>query len=145
MDPEAFAKTVLSTVATFGAVVQVGGKRRRLRNEIRDNLVLMKELEQNGVLREHAASTQWLPDKIALDVAKLSGHPLGTAKKPIAWGSVFMAGIIGVPLGFWTYILDHEGFVWYSIFPGLGAFLMGISILGLTTNRELLANADGVA
>ena len=42
-------------------------------------------------------------------------------------------------LGFalWTFFLNRESFQWYSVFPGIIAVLLGISVLGMLGNREL--------
>jgi hypothetical protein len=48
----------------------------------------------------------------------------------------------------WVLFLDllhivRNGFVWYSVFPGIVAFLLFMSILGMTTNRDLPPEATG--
>src|SRR5262245_38672772 len=105
-------------------------RRRRLRNEIRDNLSLLQELQKDEALRDHTTAAGWMQGKVALDVTKLAGVPLGTPKKPIAKGSVAFAGILALGFSFWTYWIDRNGFVWYSVFPGIAAFLFWVSIFG---------------
>ena len=118
-------------------ILGIGTRKHRLRSDIRENLAILKELDENGVFREHEALKKWLPEKIISDVAELSEKPLTFTKKPIEWGSVALAVLIGLPFGLWTSFLNRKGFDWLSIFPGLGAFLMGIAILGLLTNRKV--------
>jgi len=152
MDPVAIAKNAATIVVSVGAIIGAGSrltilgistKKHRLRNDIRENLALLTELEKNSVLANHDVSTQWLPEKIAFDTARLSGHPSGSAKKPIAWGSIVMAVVIGLPFGYWTSVLNRNGFVWLSIFPGLVSFLMAISILGMITDRQDESTTEG--
>ena len=141
-DPEAIVKAAIAVAAPLATIVGLGGRRRRLRNEIRENLVLVEALEQNEVLREHTPAAGWLQGRIALDVAKLSGQPLGTPKKPVPKGSVAAAAVVGLAFAAWTYLINRNGFVWYSVFPGIVSALMFISILGMFTNRELPLDQD---
>lgn len=143
MDPEGIAKSVVAVVAPLATLVRVGGRRRRLRNEIRENLALLGDLEKDDVLREHTPAAGWLQGRIALDVARLTGRPLGAPKKPIPWGSVVAAAVLTLVFGLWTLYIIRNGFVWYSVFPGTLAFLMAISIMGMTTNRELPPDETG--
>jgi len=119
------------------ALIGLGSRRRRLRYEIRENLALVKLIEDDELLRDHTPAAAWLQGKITVDVARLSGRSLGTPKKPIPWASLVVAAICGASLAAWTLYIDRNGFVWYSVFPGLVAFLMMMSILGMTTNRQL--------
>ena len=112
-------------------------RRRRLRNEIRDNISLLQEIQKDEVLREHTPAAGWIQGKVALDVAKLAGVPLGTPKKPIEKGSVAFAGVLAIGFSLWTFYIDRNGFIWYSVFPGIAAFLFWISIFGMITNRDL--------
>ena len=141
-DPEAIVKAAIAVAAPLATIVGLAGRRRRLRNEIRENLVLVEALEQNEVLREHTPAAGWLQGRIALDVAKLSGQPLGTPKKPVPKGSVAAAAVVGLAFAAWTYLINRNGFVWYSVFPGIVSALMFISILGMFTNRELPLDQD---
>lgn len=142
-DVEAILKAAAAVMAPTAALVGVGGRRRRLRAEVRENLSLVEALEKNEVLREHTPAVGWLQGKVALDVARLAGFPLGTPKSPIPKGSVVMAGILGLAFAAWTYYIDKDGFVWYSVFPGTVSALMFIAILGMLTNRELPLDQDG--
>lgn len=136
-DPEAIAKALLTVGAPLLALIGVGSRRRRLRNEIKDNLALVEEIEKHDLLRDHTLASGWLQGRIAIDVARLSGQQLGTAKAPVPKGSVALAAVSAVLFGAWTYWIDRDGFVWYAVFPGIVAALMLISIAGMLTNREL--------
>ncbi len=136
MTPESMVQAAVATITSLGTVAGVAGRRRRLRGEIKENLVLIGDLEKSEVLREHTPVVGWLQGKVMLDVAKLANVKLDTGKTPIAWGSVASTAILLVVFGGWTYWIDRDGYVWYSVFPGIVAFLMFIAILGLTTNRQ---------
>ncbi|TVT19318.1 hypothetical protein FNH05_35050 [Amycolatopsis rhizosphaerae] len=139
-DPENLAKIVTTVVVPILTLIGFGSRRRRLRNEIKDNLELVREIEKHQILQEHTLASGWLQGRIALDVARLSGVKLGTPKAPIPKGSVVFAGVLALGFAIWTYWLDRNGFVWYSIFPGLVSILMLISIVGNLTNRQLPPN-----
>ncbi len=142
MSPEGIANAIVSLLAAAGTLVSVVSRTRRRRNEIRENLSLAEELEKNRILREHTPAVAWLHGKIVLDVAKLAGQPLGAPKKPIPKGSVVFAGFIFLCFSTWTYWLNRDGFVWYSLVTGAIAASMAISILGMTTNREIPPDAN---
>jgi hypothetical protein len=137
MDLVTILKSALAIGAPLAALVSLGARRRRLRSEVRDNLALIEELKKDTVLSQHSPAIGMLSGKIVLDVAALSGQPLGGKKKPIPWGAVIFAAIFAVGLGLWTYVIDRDGFVWYSVFPATVTFLLLISILGMTTNRQI--------
>ncbi|MFE0331705.1 hypothetical protein ACFW08_33830 [Streptomyces sp. NPDC058960] len=137
MNPESIANAAATVVTSLGTFIGIASRRKRWRSEIRENLSLAEELEKNALIRDHTPALAWLHGKITLDVAKLSGQPLGTPKKPIPWGSVAFSFIVALAFGYWTYYLDEEGFVWYSIFPGAVAALLLISIMGSFVNREI--------
>lgn len=133
---------MISIATPLAAVVGIGGRRRRLRAEVRDNLSLLEELKKDEILSTHTPAIGWIAGKIALDVARLSGQPLGARKKPVPRGAVIFAALLTVGLGYWTYVLTRDGFVWYSVFPGTGAALFAISILGMFTNRQIPDDPD---
>ncbi|MDH6703191.1 hypothetical protein ABZ682_40400 [Streptomyces griseoviridis] len=137
MNPEGIANAVVSVLAAAGTLAGVTSRTRRRRNEIKENLALAEELQKNTILRDHTPAVAWLHGKIALDVAKLSGQPIGAPKKPIPKGSVIFATVLLLGFGGWTYWLNRDGFVWYSLVTGALAASMLISILGMTTNREI--------
>ncbi|MFE7213298.1 hypothetical protein ACFU93_25555 [Streptomyces sp. NPDC057611] len=137
MTPESIANAIAAVVTSLGTLVGIASRRRRWRNEIRENLSLVEELSNNPLLSNHTPAVAWLTGKIALDVAKLSGQPLGTPKKPISWSNVFFSSIFAIGFGCWTYVLNKEEFVWYSLFPGIVTGLMLLSLLGSFVNREI--------
>lgn len=143
MTPEGIANAVVSVLAAAGTLAGVTSRTRRRRNEIKENLALAEELQKNTILRDHTPAVAWLHGKIALDVAKLSGQPIGAPKKPIPKGSVVFATILLLGCGGWTYWLNRDGFVWYSLVTGALAASMLISILGMTTNREIPPDTEG--
>jgi hypothetical protein len=140
---ESIVQTVTAVLAPLITLIGLASRRRRLRSEIRENLSLLQEIEKDEVLREHTPAPGWIQGKVALDVAKLAGVPLGTPKKPIPKGSVAFAGILTAGFSFWTYYIVRSGFVWYSVFPGIVAFLLSVSIFGMITNRDLPPEASG--
>lgn len=137
MNPDAIAQTVAAIAAPLISLITFFSRRRRLRNEIRENLALIQELEQDEVLHEHSPAAMMLRGKVTVDVARLAGQPLGTPKKPIPWGSVVFAGLLCAGLAFLTYLLNYKGFSWFSLIPGVLAFLLGLSVWGMFINREL--------
>ncbi len=142
MDLESLFKSVVSIATPLLALVSLGARRRHLRSEVRDNLALIEEIKKDQVISQHSPAVGMLSGKIVLDVAKLAGQPLGAKKKPIPWGSVVMASLLALGLALWTYLIDRDGFVWYSVFPGTLAFLLVISVLGMTTNRQIPEDPD---
>jgi hypothetical protein len=126
--------------AIFATVGFVGKPRRRA--GIRDDLNLITELSEHPDFGRGSWPHQALMNRVALDVARLSGVP--TPHK-IQWGSVILAVVIGAPLGYWTYTIDRDTFQWYSIFPGTVAVFMGLAILGMVfgRNEDPAADADG--
>lgn len=142
MDLEAIAKTAVTVGAPLAGLIGWGGRRRRLRAEIRDNLALLDELKKDPLFSQRTSTVGWLAGKIVVDIARLAGQPLGPKKKPILWGSVIAASILGLGAGLWTYLIDRDGFLWYSVFPGTFALAMLISISGTITNRQLPADPE---
>lgn len=138
MDPETIAKAAVTVVTPLAALIGVGGRRRRLRTQIRENVALLEEVKKDAVLRDHTPAPGWLSAQIAVDIARLTGQALGKRKKkPVPWGSVVLAGLLALGFGAWTIYINHRGFAWYSIFPGVTASLFGISVIGMFTNRQL--------
>lgn len=127
----------MTVLAPLGTVIGLGSRRRRLRTEIRENLELLRELQTDAVLRDHTPAAAWLQGRVAIDIAKLAGHELGTPKKPIPWGSLIVALLLSAGFALWTHLLTRDGFVWYSVFPAGAALLMIVSVVGMLTNREL--------
>ncbi len=143
MNPLDIAKALVAVLTPLAALLGLTGRRRRLRAEIRADLALVSELEGSEALRSTPV-VQWLQGRIALDVARLAGVPLGTAKKPIPWSSVITEAILGTIFGGWTWLIDRDGFVWYSVFRGVVAGLMGVAILGAFSNRQVPPETEAV-
>jgi hypothetical protein len=122
---------VKSIAEFFGAVLGmlgfVGKPRRRL--GIRDDLGLLNELADHPDFGRGSWPHQALMNRVALDVARLAGVPLQQQRAPLS--SFILPVLIGVPLGYWAFKLNQHGFQWYSLFPGVVAGLMAISILGM--------------
>jgi hypothetical protein len=135
-DVNSVVQAVVAIAAPIGALIRIGGRRRRLRHEIRENLDLLGEIQKNEVLSQQSPAAGWLHGRITLDVARLAGVRLGPDKTPIPWGSVIFASLLAIAFGVWTFYLDRHGFVWYSVFPGVIAAMLVISVLGMTTDRE---------
>lgn len=142
VNPATITQAVAAILAPLITLIGLASRRRRLRNEIRDNLSLLRELEKDEIFRDHTPTCGWLAGKIVVDTAKLTGEPLGVRKKPIPKGSVAFAAVLFVGFSFWTYYIDRNGFVWYSVFPGIFAFLMLVSINGMIFNRDLPPEAS---
>lgn len=143
MDWEAIARAGVTVGAPVAAIVGLGSRKRRLRGEIRENLALVEEIEKSEPLREFSLVSGWLHGRIALDVAKLTGQELDTGKKPIPWGGVVFATVLGLVSAAWTYWLVRDGFVWYSVIPGTVAALMALSVMGQVTGREKAPHEQG--
>lgn len=142
MNPDSIAQAAFSVVTPLITLITFFSRRKRLRNEIRENLSLLEELDKDNVLKEQTPASMWLRGKIVIDVAKLSGQPLGTLKKPVPKGSVIFAAVLCAGLSYLTYYIDRNGFVWYSVIPGVIAFLLAVSILGMFTDREIPSSEE---
>jgi hypothetical protein len=137
MDPNGIVQVIAGVVTPLISLITFFSRRKRLRNEIRENLALVQELDKDEVLKEHSLAAMWLRGKISIDVARLAGFPLGTPKKPVPWGSVATAAIACVGLSYWTYYINRTTFSWYSLIPGVFAFLFAVSVYGMFINREI--------
>jgi hypothetical protein len=137
VNPDTIAQAVAVVVAPLISLIGFFSRRRRLRNEIRENLSLLKQLDKDDLLREHSPAALLLRGRITIDVAKLSGQPLGTAKKPVPKGSVIFSSLLCIALSTLTYYINRNAFIWYSLFPGILAFLSAVSVYGMFLNREL--------
>jgi hypothetical protein len=136
-DAEAAAKVVTTVVVPVLTLITLGGRRKRLRNEIKENLALVSEIEKHKVINEHTLAPGWLQGRITLDIARLSGINLRTPKRPVPKGTVVFVSIMVLIFGGWTYLLDVDDFVWYSIFPGAVAALLLFSVFGMFLNRQI--------
>jgi hypothetical protein len=143
LTPESIAQAVTAVLAPLITLIGLASRRRRLRNDIRENLALLQEIDKDEILRDHSPASGWLKGKVVLDVAKLAGQPLGTPKKPIPKGSMAFAGVLAIGFSYLTYYIVRNGFVWYSVFPGIVAFLLFVSIFGMFTERDVPPDASG--
>ena len=130
----------MASLASLGTFFS---RRRRLRNEIRDNLTLIQELDKDEFLKTHSPAAMWLRGKVTIDIAKLVGQPLGSPKKPIPWSSVVFSSILCIGFGFWAYYINRNKFSWVSLIPAVVAFLFAVSIYGMFINREIPPDTEG--
>lgn len=144
MNPDTIAQAVATILAPLVTLIGIASRRKRLRTEIRENFALIQELEKDDALREGTPVANWLRGKIIIDVAKLSGEVLATPKKPVPKPAVFFATVAALALSYLTYHIVRNGFVWYSVFPGIGAFLFAVSVYGNLADRELPAKTEDV-
>lgn len=135
-------KAGLAVVLPILTAVGIGSRRSRLRNEIRENLALVEEVQKHALLSDHTLSSAWLQGRIATDIARLTGQTGGKKEKPIQKGSAGLALVLALAFGYWTWSIDRDGFVWYSVFPGTVSALMAISFWGHFVNRDLIDDSD---
>lgn len=117
--------------AIFARLGYVG--RARHRGNIRDELDLLNLLRDSPAFGAESGPAKALSQHITGEIARYSGVE---PKSKIQWGSVAAAAIIGIPLGYWTYKLNQDGFSWLSLAPGTVSALMLIAALGLLFNRD---------
>jgi hypothetical protein len=137
VSPESVAQAVVAIVTPLVTLLGLASRKRRLRAEIRENLELVQRVTTDNTLAQHTPLASWLHGKIIIDVARLTGQNLGTPKKPIEKGTLITSAILAAGSGVWTYFIDRDGFVWYSVFPGIGSFLMIMAVAGTLSNREI--------
>jgi hypothetical protein len=129
-------QALVGMLAAVTTLIGAANRRHRRRNSVKEDLKLLDELENTKSLLDRDWALDMLKDRIALDVARLSGVKLGTPKKPIPWGTAIFTAVSSLGLGYWTYILDLHSFNWYSLIPGTLATLLGISFFGQFVDRE---------
>jgi hypothetical protein len=144
VNPNLIAKAVAVVMAPLISLVTFFSKTRRLRNEIRENLSLIQELDKDAILQEHSPAAMWLRGKVTIDVAKLTGQSLGNDKKPVPKTSVILGSICCIGLSYWTYYLNRNTFNWYSIITGVFAFLSSMLVYGSFLDREIIPPEDRV-
>jgi hypothetical protein len=144
LNPGSIIQAVTAILASLATLVGLANRSRRLRHDVHESLSLLQELEKDEFLKDNSPASGWLRGKIVVDVAKLTGYRLGTPRKPVPKAALTVAVIFLVGFGFWTYYINRNGFVWYSVFTGLAAFLFGVSIFGMLTDRQLPPEAAGV-
>jgi len=129
-------------VASLASLGTFFSRRRRLRNEIRDNLTLIQELDKDEYLKANSQAAMWLRGKVTIDTAKLARQQLGSPKKPIPVGSVVFSSILCFGFGFWSYLASRNKFSWESLILAVVAFLFGVSVYGMFINREIPPDAE---
>lgn len=142
MNVEGILKAGLAVAVPLLTAVGIGSRRSRLRNEIRENLALVEEVQKHALLNDHTLSSAWLQGRIATDIARLTGQTGGKRKKPVEKGSAVLALVLALAFGCWTWFIDRNGFIWYSVFPGTVSALMAISFWGHFVNRDLIDDSD---
>jgi hypothetical protein len=120
--------------AVLRAVGFVGSARRR--SGIREDLQLLRELEAFPQFAENSFAHTVLSGRIDDEIAKLAGVNFKVPRK-FAWSSLIVWTIFWIPLGFVTYLLNREGFSWYSLLSGIPA-----GLLFLATAGALLPDAE---
>lgn len=116
-------------VAAILAKLGIVGRARR-RGSIHEDLKLLTEIGDHATFGRESWPHMALADHVALEIGKYAGVDFKQRRK-VAWGSVFLALIIGAPFGYLTYKLNESGFTWYSIFPGFVALMMFTAVLGM--------------
>jgi hypothetical protein len=106
----------------------VGRPRRRA--GIRDDLDLLDRLRDTPEFGPDSSAHAYLSDHITQEIARLSGIALERTRK-IAWSSVVMGLVFGLPLAYVTYRINQDGFNWISLLPGILAAVLLLGTLGL--------------
>ncbi len=128
--------------AVLGMLGFVGRPRRRA--HIRDDLDLLMRLRESPDFGPDSAAHGYLAGHITREVAGFSGIELDRKRK-IPWFSVVLALVIGLPLAYWTYRLDEDGFNWVSLLPGAPAALLLLAALGMLFTGDQSAEQDSTA
>jgi hypothetical protein len=110
-------------LARFGFI----GRPRR-RAGIVEDLDLLERLRDTPEYGPESAAHTFLANHITVEVAKLAGIK---TRRPIQWGSVFLAFAIGAPFIYWAYWLNRDGFSWLGLVPSIVGGMMVIAIFGL--------------
>lgn len=109
------------------AVGLVGSPRRR--SGISDDLRLLRELEDFSQFAEGTFAHTAMVKRIDDEVAKHAGVSLKVPRK-ISWSSVIIWTVLWALLGLGTYLLDRDGFSWYSLLTGIPAATLFIATVG---------------
>lgn len=133
------AQALGATVTSVLGLIGVGGRRHRLRSEIKANMDLLTEVRGQAWVEAqfHSQVLVWMESRIGLDVARLCEVPTGNEKKPILWGTVAVSAILAGGAGWWAWELSTHRFNWWSVPLWIVAGLMVISLFGQFTNREI--------
>jgi hypothetical protein len=111
----------------------VGAPRRR--SGIREDLELLGALRDSPDFGTDSVAHRFLVEHVTTEVAKLAGIEL-KRKRKIPWGPVAFALLIAVPLAYWTYKLNQDGFQLLSLLPGTFAAMMLVSVFGMLLGEE---------
>lgn len=122
--------------AVLGALGFVGRPRRRA--AIRQDLELLRDLEQSPEFATGTAPHSHLVAHIGREIARHSGAVVPRRKK-VDWGGVVVGFSLTLPLCYWTYALNRDGFSWLSLLPGV------ISLLFLIAITQMIASPDDKA
>jgi hypothetical protein len=134
---DAIAQALAAVLERIGVV----GRSRR-RAGIRADLDLLKELEGFPDLAVGTVAYTALQKRIIVDVMMLAGVDLRTSRRDIPWTSVVFAVLLVAGFGYWAAVLNESGFRWYSLFPGVFAGLMFVSILGMLGRKVEASPGD---
>jgi hypothetical protein len=142
MNPEILAQAIAVVLTASISLVTFFSRVRRLRNDIRENLALIQELDKDEVLHGQSLAATWLRKKVEIDAAKLSGQPLGKREKPVDKPTVVIGSILCAGLSYLTYYLNRTTFNWFSIITGMFAFFSLMMIYGSFPDREIPSSLE---
>jgi hypothetical protein len=120
------------------------GKPRR-REAIRDDLDLLRKLEEFEDFGRGSGPHAWLTNHIALQVAEFSGLDTRTTRRKISWSAVVLATAFWAPLGWLTYHLVDIGHPWFAVLPAVPPGLFFLATLGMLTEKEEVIPPDDAA
>lgn len=126
---EALVNAVSEFLAAIFARFGYVGRPRRRQN-IRDELALLDLIRDSSAFGVESDAAGFLSGHITHEVARYSGIEL-ERKRKIAWNSVVIALVVGIPFAYWTYKLNQHGFAWLSLLTGFVAGFMLIGGLGI--------------
>jgi hypothetical protein len=139
---EGLINAIAQALAAVLEGIGVAGRSRR-RAGIQADLDLLKELEGFPDLAAATVAYTALQNRIIVDVMMLAGVDLRTSRRDIPWSSVVFTVLLAAGFGYWTAVLSESGFRWYSLFPGVFAGLMFVSILGMLGRKVEASPGDG--
>jgi hypothetical protein len=113
--------------AILGRLGHVG--RARGRANIREDLVLLAELQKISTFGPESEASKNLENHIKTEVARYSGAD-PPKKRP--WGSIALAVFIGAPLAAFGFSLG----LWWALLPWAGAALMLVVIIQMLANEQ---------
>lgn len=132
---EGLISAVADLIAALLRPIGIVGSPRR-RAAILENLNLLDRLRAYEEFGPGTVAYTVLSNHIVLEVGRLSGVDLRAVRKKINWSSAIISTCIWAPLGYVVYLLDHDGFDWLSIIPGIPAGLFFIAAVALIVERK---------